>query len=319
MSIIDFAGENQEAAGRAALLASVLLTAGRDLMSMFNGAGLIGGPGPFPTGGGHANPLLALNQFHDAVRYYLGPYPPEIGFPLRSLGTYRGARFYHALKAALTHRDSDEADGPPAWFDDVSVWLMPPMSPTAAPGDPIVQSGSGTLGFRVVWPGHDGFLTAGHVATSGSGPVRANAPPGNPVVGNVIYTGDPTGKGAVPGEDVAVIEHGGRPAVHPAFGSRAVSPAALAPVEIHTSRGVVRDTIRAFFQFYYSPTIGGTWGECYMTTNGVTMPGDSGAPVVSASGDPIGTVVAGTRGFADLVQKVDYQIARTGIAGLALA
>ena len=55
-----------------------------------------------------------------------------------------------------------------------------------------------------------------------------------------------------------------------------------------------------------------------MTVSGVTLPGDSGAPVASAAGDPVGTVVAGTPGLFDLVQDVGFQLRATGLQGISV-
>lgn len=311
MSLLSF-GEDREASGQAALLAAAILAEGRGLIDVFNAAGLL-------SWGGGLVPMLALNAARADEGFPFGPPVPPPGQrdgEVFRLGALRGSRPCRHLSEALA--SATPARDPPAWFDEVRLLILPPPSAHAAPGDAVFQASAGTLGFGVGWGARSGFLTAGHVAAAGGGPVRENAPPMNPTVGNVLVSRDPAGQGTMPGADVAVIATGG---ARPGRARIPVTAEPSAPLSIRARGGLtdrVRATVRAYVQFYHSAAIGGTWGDCYMTVSGVTLPGDSGAPVASAAGDPVGTVVAGTPGLFDLVQDVGFQLRATGLQGISV-
>jgi hypothetical protein len=309
MSLIAFAG-SAEQAGYAAILSSAVLTNGQELLETFNAVGLIA------MSRALVSPAVVIAAGSRAAQALPTGWPVSEREPPR-LGDLQGIPDFDLLRVVVAgaHGRPEDTGFGMEWFDRVAVVAMPEPSAFAAPGDAVLQAAAGTLGYHVAWPGHGGFLTAGHVAKIGSGPLRENRPPMNPVVGNVHLSLDPAGQGASVGADVAVVVTGGS--------SRAALPfvpAALRPLDVVnlSVRAGQCDQVRAFMQFYYSSTIQGTWGECYMTANGVSIPGDSGAEVRTVAGAPAATVVAGTPGVFDLVQDVGYQIRMTGIPGLIL-
>ncbi|MGR3513901.1 MAG: hypothetical protein ACU0GG_14160 [Paracoccaceae bacterium] len=295
MSLLEFANGDEEAAARAALLSTALQSAGPEVMALINAAGLI----RLHEGATTVAPFLFLDQGRSGSTKDAGVYPVE---EFRSL---LPKAFYAAL-------------GPlPEWFNAVQVWLAPPASPQLQNGRAIQQHDLGTVGFPVRWSGGEGFLTAGHVAKLGKGPVTE---PGQTVAAaRVVFSKDPTGSGAAAEVDVAVIEAIPQLSQNMigAFRSTPITADNTDRVDFLTGR-THQDWIKGYATTYYCVPMQGSFGEVFMAASGTTKPGDSGA-AVAINGHPVGTVVAGNSTDLTLIQKFDYQVRKTGLVNLAIA
>jgi hypothetical protein len=192
----------------------------------------------------------------------------------------------------------------PPWLNTVRLLGVTPPEPHIAAGDPITQPLPGTAGCNVRWGGKVGFLTAGHVV--GKAGVSVVAPGG--FVGTSVYACDPTNRGTLVLDDVAVVELSTGPLLMAFAGSGHGSPNAA--VSVLMAGGMLTGAnLRGFLRWQFSPALNGTWGDLYTTMTAVTQPGHSGAPVRDGAGAVIGHVVGAMPNFGTLIQDVHYQLA----------
>jgi len=216
-----------------------------------------------------------------------------------------GGPFYEAV-ARVFGTDLD-------WIlKDVIVVQTGKLELQADPGDPIQTTVTGQLGAPVQWGGGAscGFLTAGHVGRSVGSIVQDSA---LNMVGTVVLALDPTGKGATPEIDVAVVEV----AAH-AWGNRLGISGASAG-----SGSAAIDIYRRSYPNPIPSTIQGGKGWCvvsppgaplttlnavYLSSAGVTAGGDSGGPVMlQGTTNMIGHVAAGGPATS-CIQDVRHQM-----------
>jgi hypothetical protein len=193
---------------------------------------------------------------------------------------------------------------------DVIVVQTGRLELQADPGDPVQTTATGQLGAPVQWGTSFGFLTAGHVGKSVGSIVQDS---GLNTVGTVVFAMDPTGKGATPEIDVAVVEVPWKD-----WGNRlGITGAAVA-------RGSAAiDIYRRSYPNPIPSTIQGGKGWCvvsppgaplttlnavYLSSAGVTAGGDSGGPVMlNRTTNIIGHVAAGGPATS-CIQDVRHQM-----------
>lgn len=195
---------------------------------------------------------------------------------------------------------------------DVIVVQTGRLELQADPADPIQTSVVGQLGAPVQWGASQGFLTAGHVGLAVNTVVQDYA---LNTVGNVVFALDPTGKGATPEIDVAVVEV---PASQ--FGnSLGITGTAVArgsaSIEVYR-RGYphpVSSTIQGGQGWFVASAPGApltTLASVYLLSAGVTVLGDSGGPVMlQGTKTIIGHVAAGGPATS-CIQDVRHQLRR---------
>lgn len=194
---------------------------------------------------------------------------------------------------------------------DVIVVQTGRLELQADPGDPIQTStDTGQLGAPVRWGPSCGYLTAGHVGKSVG---TAIDDPALHTVGTVVYAADPTGKGATPEIDVAVVEVPSR-----SWGNRlgitgAAVARGLAAVDVYQrfNPKPIPSTIQGGKSWFVTSPPGApltTLNAVYLTSTGVTSGGDSGGPVMlSGTSTMIGHVVAGGPNTS-CIQDVRHQL-----------
>jgi hypothetical protein len=297
MSLYEFAGpDHRDIAHNAAVLCTALLTRGFPLMHWFPAAG-----------------LLAPDGDPDDLMIFVVKRPwaegPELGS--RHLLREVDEESLYVLSNAIGEF--------PDWLGEVLAWTLPAPDPQVAMGGDILHGVMrGTRGFDVSWNGGAGFLTAGHVAPASKGKVfdaRFS------FVGEVQAFSDPRGSGNAPAADAAVIEWHSTYTNRPQAAQLNAVPARGGdPLSLQLRTGPQPSAVNAFAPYWLSSTIAGTYGDVYATTQCVSAPGDSGAAVINANGDAVGTVVAGAPPFTTLVQDVSYQLSgiRTYLPNLRL-
>jgi len=297
MSIWVFAGpDHRGAATQAAIFGTAILVGGGALIDAFNAAGVYRHD---PSMAPYGRPLVEPYVVVDADLIDLEPGTQML------FGLFRESN--DRLARRLVNAIGDE----PGWLKDVLVWVLPAPWPRSVQ---VQQADTGTAGPEVLWSGCQGFLTAGHVAKSNFGQVRAAA-----FHGNVRFSSDPAGSGKQPLADVALVEYATPQHQPPWPAARPLSPPLGADDAVHYAAAQPRqDTIRACTPFFKSNAINGTYGEVYQTQAGVSVGGDSGAMVTDANGRVVGSVVAGSAGYFDLVQSIHYQISQIAISGLTV-
>jgi hypothetical protein len=198
---------------------------------------------------------------------------------------------------------------PDAW-----VIGIPEPRPFFGPGDrAYCWAKHGTLGARVVSAKREAaFLTAGHFGT----PVGASVGCGNKHLGRVAFSIDPAQMPAgTASADVAVVVVDDPAA---AAGGARVAGAATASggcrvTCIAGGSGTWTATVMAKSAFIYIPSMTGMWGDTYMTLQGPSVPGDSGAPVfLEGTENLIGHTVGGAPGVMSFIQDIDLQLQATG-------
>src|SRR5262249_3716421 len=151
--------------------------------------------------------------------------------------------------------------GFPDWLRESRLFGVEEPVPQLASGDVITCPNSGSAGCNVSWSGGRGFLTAGHVA----GSPMASCYSAGVCIGTVVYSNTSSGHGTFPEDDVAVVEL--QPGV--SLGTQLRGPAIAAPNSPVTVLGgpqfATITHIRAYLAWLYSPQMGGTWGDVYMT------------------------------------------------------
>ncbi|HEY2135520.1 MAG TPA: hypothetical protein VGH49_06505 [Xanthobacteraceae bacterium] len=206
----------------------------------------------------------------------------------------------------------------PEWMNAFYVYRCAPPIMLQQPGDPITNPLPGTIGCGVKWAKKFGFMTAGHVAA----PVNTTVADQNGPLGVVVYSNDPAGHGSAIEDDVAVVELPQGHAPVPAYaGPGNGQPGEWVDVELRANKRSAQ--LMGYNYYLYLPPYNGTCGDVYFTSQQVTVPGDSGAPVTKRNGTAIGHVLGASPGFATYIQDVNYQLGRIGaqapFAGIKLA
>jgi hypothetical protein len=195
---------------------------------------------------------------------------------------------------------------------NLAALILPEPEPQFRPGDRVVQGARfGTVGCRVTSEdGRPAVLTAGHVVTGVGALVRASG-----AIGTVTYCSDPARvPPAAAVADVAVIVPNG-PRPLPPGGLQVSRAAPAAAGDLFTSYGVISGPqpmeCAAFIDPLHVRSMAGRWASVYMTTEGLTEPGDSGGMVLSPEGDLVGHVVGGSGHFVSWIQDANYQLAQS--------
>jgi len=192
------------------------------------------------------------------------------------------------------------------WLSNIAAFVILPPVPQVAAGDQISSPNIGTVGCQVKWTGGNGFLTAGHVApTAGQ-----NVSGGGTVFGTVRFSKDPSGGGTARCVDVAVVELASGITFSPSL-SGPTSAGPSTSVSVNTVSGG-SGTIIALASFFYMASMGGTYGDAYLTSAAFTTGGDSGAAAVDSSNNVIGMVVGASPGVTTIIQDIGYQFAEIG-------
>lgn len=207
----------------------------------------------------------------------------------------------------------EELSGTPAPLDTVAVGITPP-TPQFGPGDEIsCHIKQGTLGALVSsGDSSDAILTAGHVCTSG---LRARH---NGVeFGSITFVADPAlAPPDTASADVAVvaIDRSSLGAVGPTCPIGGTGTArGGSDIVCYGIRGPLAGQIHALAKWVFSPSMAGMWADVYLTTNQMSAPGDSGAPVLlSATDKIIGHVVGASVGVTTYIQAIDIQLSVSG-------
>jgi hypothetical protein len=288
MSLAEFAGPEQvDLAARAALVATSLQGRGREALEVVFSAGLM----VEPVRGMQVMVMVASGMVEQPPGRYLLPEVP---------------RAMQVVAAALG------LPAAPGWVNEIRTLVMPPPEPQLAPGDPITNPTPGRVGCGASWTGGNGFLTAGHVAQK----AKTSIMNGTTGLGTVLFANDPTGNMS-PGADVGVIELASGTTFTPSLsGTTAAAPNDSVQV---LKGGSASADIMSFATFVYLPSISGTYGDTYSTTQSVTSGGDSGS-AVGLSGANVGIVVAGTTNYTTYIQDIRYLIAaaKPSVPGLTV-
>ena len=185
-----------------------------------------------------------------------------------------------------------------------NVVVLPVSDPEmqAAPGDAVSSALNGTAGVQLNWgPGLDGILTAGHVCKSSPNATVAG------VNETVVLALDPTNHGSPPEADVSVIRLTSAVPAGIKITSTAVASGSDMVTIATRSRKLMSTAVMGQLQWLWIPKSKCTCGQIYMTTQNVTIPGDSGAPVRKGT-DLVGHVIAGSPGMTTYIQSIDYQL-----------
>ncbi len=174
----------------------------------------------------------------------------------------------------------------------------------AAPGDPIQATGSGQIGPLVQWgSGREGFITAGHVAQSATGPVNDGA---GTRIGTVLWSNDPALSPSSAGDvDAALVEF--VPGIPRNVVTRAtIVPAGGSSIRVASSRRGA-NLLAACRRVQLGAT-NAHFADCYLTDQRITNPGDSGG-LVECNGDIAGIVIgAFSRRDMTVIQAIGYQL-----------
>ena len=301
MSLIRFAQSRDDAAavGQAMLLAQALLD---------------GPPGFGPQTFAYSSPLRhndaaprrpepfgaafgigGVGVFADrgSLRPVILQYSPQDSFEPRML--HESADLEYAMRSAI-----------PGGISAVPDAIVLPISEPellAAPGDAVSSAFNGTAGVQLNWgPGLDGLLTAGHVCKS-----TTNAASVAGTKGSVVLALDPTNHGGLVEADVSIIQLA---SAVPAASCITTTATAMAGDTVTVSNRMgksVSTKVMGQLQWLWIPSSKCTCGHVYMTTQNVTVAGDSGAPVRKGS-DLVGHVIAGSPGMTTYIQEIDYQL-----------
>jgi hypothetical protein len=200
----------------------------------------------------------------------------------------------------------------PGWIlKDVIVVQTGRLELQTDPGDPIQTSVTGQLGAPVQWGTSRGFLTAGHVGKRVGTIVQDSA---LNTVGTVVFAIDPTGNGATPEIDVAVVEVAAGQAWGNSLGITGAAVArASAAIDIYrrSHPNPVPSMIQGGKAWCVVSPPGApltTLNAVYLSSAGVTASGDSGGPVMlQGTATMIGHVAAGGPATS-CIQDVRHQI-----------
>jgi hypothetical protein len=290
MSLAEFAGRDRlDLAARAALVATSVQSLGRDALEVVFSVGLM----IDPTYGLRVMAMVSSKQVEQAEGPYFLPEVPRA----------------RAIVAAALGLPS-----PPDWIDEIRAMVMPPPLPQLGSGDTITSPAPGKIGCGASWTGGNGYLTAGHVALANNNPVMD----GKTALGTVLFVSNPAGNMS-PGADVGVVELPSGTN----FSSTLTGTSAALPndtVQVYSGGGPGGSgVIMSFATFLYLPTVAGTYGDTYSTTNACSNPGDSGS-AVGLNGANIGIIVAGTTNYTSYIQDIRYLIAaaRPSVSGLSV-
>jgi hypothetical protein len=194
---------------------------------------------------------------------------------------------------------------------DVIVVQTGRLELQADPGDPIqTTTDTGQLGAPVQWGTSYGYLTAGHVGKSVGSIIQDSA---LNTVGTVVFAMDPTGKGATPEIDVAVVEVAGKVWSNRLSITGAAVARGSAAVDVYRRSypNPIPSTIQGGKSWFVASPPGApltTLNAVYLTSAGVTAGGDSGGPVMlSGTTTMIGHVAAGGPATS-CIQDVRHQM-----------
>jgi hypothetical protein len=194
---------------------------------------------------------------------------------------------------------------------DVIVVQTGRLELQADPGDPIqTTTDTGQLGAPVQWGTSYGYLTAGHVGKSVGSIIQDSA---LNTVGTVVFAMDPTGKGATPEIDVAVVEVAGKVWSNRLGITGAAVARGSAAVDVYRRSypNPIPSTIQGGKSWFVASPPGApltTLNAVYLTSAGVTAGGDSGGPVMlSGTTTMIGHVAAGGPATS-CIQDVRHQM-----------
>ena len=197
----------------------------------------------------------------------------------------------------------------PSWLtDNLKVVHVAPCAKHADTGDKIIAGTGGRLGALVRWGTSLGYLTAGHVGQR-VGNTVVDAAGGS--IGSVVYANDPQpNQHATADIDIALVK------CDPTVLAGNIGSIRMVGTAKSNDRVIVQyvppiTTIVAYCKWFVATTSGVTFADVYLSSNGITGNGDSGAPVVLAgnSQSVIGHVVAGGRNTS-CFQDVKPQMAR---------
>lgn len=192
-----------------------------------------------------------------------------------------------------------------------AVGLPPAQELRASPGSGISSSGGlGTLGAKAT----DGrgvalITTAGHVVQEVGATVHNG-------VGSAIFVDHlskrPTG---VDCADIAIVQlnSGAKDSGGPTISGTADARRGD-HVIVHGRSGTRQGWVRGVSLSWGRDVTGGSWGNVYITDRSVSLPGDSGAPVLFRDRPTLaGHIVAGDQGSYSLIQQAAYQFSEANV------
>ena len=288
MSLAEFAGPDRlDIAGRAALVAAALRSRGVPALRIVFGAGLWGKPGTLPQ------PVVLVD-------------PSKVGLPVGQYLLPNVPVAFDVIRNALGIT--------PPWLSEIHALVRPTPLPQAQVGDQISLPTPGRVGCRASWNGGSGFLTAGHVALAKGGQIYYGS---NVLLGTVEEVSNPNGQGSTMMPDVGVVRAAPGVQISTTLGGTC-SAGPNAAVDVHVGTVTSAD-IMGLCSFVYVPSVNGTYGDTYFTTQSVTVGGDSGA-AVAIGNDIVGLVVAGTSNYTTYIQDIRYLVANvpSGVTGLTV-
>jgi hypothetical protein len=171
------------------------------------------------------------------------------------------------------------------------------------PGTEISGTSKGRMGPHVRWnSGRQGFLTAGHVASSAGAVVTDTH---GTTLGTVDWSNDPALAASTSGDvDAALVTF------HSGFSAATGRASVVAPMGAAltiASTGQQADVF-GFFDTVRFGSAQACYAECYVTEVNISRPGDSGA-LVEATGDVAGMVIGGfVHRDMTVVQAIGYQL-----------
>jgi len=157
--------------------------------------------------------------------------------------------------------------------------------------------------------GDEAILTAGHAASEG-----ARVRDSSDQSGKVVFSVDPARLPiSAVSADVAVIQADSYESQGPAVrGASKIQR--LDEVTMYGARSGEKSAgIQSYCSYYEHPAGGGAWGAINLTNEGISEPGDSGAPVFRAGTDElVGHVVGGADVVMSYVQDLETQLQACG-------
>jgi hypothetical protein len=178
----------------------------------------------------------------------------------------------------------------------------------------------GRFGVPVNWSGSRGYMTAGHVGQQVGNTVYDASKAG---IGAVVFASDPQpNQYATADFDIALVECDPNAVINNLRIGNFATAAANESVLVHAGNPPLPTDILAYCKWFAATQSAVTFADVYLSSNAVTVDGDSGAPVtLRKSGEVIGHVVAGganTSCFQDIKPQLARLRSDSKFASLAI-